>query len=184
MYVDDHLMDNETVITGLANADDVEVIIQLSSRVQTALTASGSLQEIGPLQHDIVSSAIASQRCFVLKGTNYIIGCAFIRPLQEDYFPPSPDFNIRSYPTPWLYLHSIMLDPEVQGKGFGVQLLNSVVQHIAPSGGTMFLDCWAGSTKLRDFYASAGCTFVAMLPEYDYEIAVFIRALRDEVHED
>ena len=175
-------MQPEDFTTRLAKAIDVGTIVDLSSRVQTALTASGSLQEIGPLAEVAVSNAIDEQRCLVVKNAcEQVLGCAFIRSIEEDYFPYSSDFNILSYPRPWLYLYSIMLSPEMQGRGIGLKLLGDVVQRVQPTEGTILLDCWAGNDKLRTFYARAGCKFVAVLPEHDYEIAVFVRILSKDV---
>ena len=171
-------MANEYTTTRLAELIKVDAIIDLATRVQAALTASGSLQELGSFTQNIVSNAINEQRCFVMEDTcGEILGCAFIRPIDEEYFAHSSEFDIKHYPKPWLYLHSIMLTPEVQGKGVGLKMFADIVHHLRPSGGTVLLDCWAGSDKLRSFYARAGCDFVATLPEHDYEIAVFVRVL-------
>ena len=67
----------------------------------------------------------------------------------------------------------------MQGKGIGLQLFTDIVKHCQPLGGTALLDCWAGNEKLRHFYLGAGCELVAVLPEHDYEIAVFVRKLEE-----
>ena len=164
---------------GLGLSTDVEAVIDLSLRVQEALTASGSVQEIGPLDRTTVLTAIEERRCCVLRdASSNILGCAFIKHINEEYFAPSDDFNIAAYSRPWWYLHWIMLEPKLQGSGVGVPFFEHIVKHIEPSGGTLLLDCWAGSRKLKGFYERAGCHYVATLPENDYEIAVFLRALR------
>ena len=73
-----------------------------------------------------------------------------------------------------------MLVPEAQGKRYGLKLFKNVAEMLAPGGGTVLLDCWAGNNKLRSFYARAGCQYVATVPEEDYEIAVFVRKLNNE----
>lgn len=162
-----------TTIPGLLT--DVDHIVELSARVQAALKASGSLQEIGPLQRETVATAAEEKRCFVLKDSAHtLVGCAFIKEIGRDWYHQNADFDIDAFPAPWLFLYSIMLETEIQGKGTGISFLRDVVRHIEPLGGTVFLDCWAGSDKLRNFYERAGCRCVAVMPENDYEIAVFV----------
>lgn len=154
---------------------DATQIVDLSSRVQAALTASGSLQEIGPLQRTTVSKAIEERRCWVLKDEHLsVFGCAFTKETGVDWYHQNDDFSIQSFKQPWLFLHSIMLDPELQGRGIGMLFFHDVVKEVETFGGTILLDCWAGSDKLRNFYERAGCRYVATIPENDYEIAVFV----------
>lgn len=170
----------------LAHLGDRDEVVELSQRVQDALTASSSLQHIGPLNSEDVSKAIIKRKCFVLEQrqadyiTTKLIGCALSRELEAGYFLTTSGFNIESFPSPWLYLHSIMLDPELQGNGIGIPFVSEIVKTIAclsPTEGTLFLDCWAGNEKLRRFYSNVGFNFAAVIPEEDYEIAVFFRPL-------
>lgn len=179
---------NEKYVTSLAQPSNVTAIINLSSRVQAALTASGSLQVIGPLNHDNVFEAINEERCFVFQTQHQIpshpdaiIGCAMVRYIAEDYFSPSKDFRLEMFQRPWKYVHSVMLDPHLQGRGIGRQFFQDVVGILEKAGGggggTVVLDCWAENEKLRLFYESCGCRYVATVPEEDWEIAVFVKAL-------
>ena len=81
---------------------DVSLIKELSSRVQSALKASGSLQVIGPLESAIVKSAINEQQCSVMKdNSNRPWWCAFIKRLGVDYFPSTAKINILNFQRPW-----------------------------------------------------------------------------------
>lgn len=71
-----------------------------------------------------------------------------------------------------------MLEPNHQGRGHGIWFLDTVVQLLEPNRGTIFLDCWEGNTKLRDFYSRAGFEHVGTVPEDDYQVAVFAKELR------
>ena len=176
-----------------AQLADVDRLVQLSQQVQDVLTAAGSLQEIGPFARESVKSAIVEHRCFVLNknGNDSIIGCAlYKRNVTKDNFPDGSGDKfdglvsavINSSPKPWLYLHSIMLEPSVQKQGLGVEFVNQIMTHISrqtESGGTVFLDCWAGSDKLRKFYERVGFTFVQVLhvSRGDFDVAVFARPI-------
>jgi GNAT superfamily N-acetyltransferase len=173
-------MPNQTISTRLAVESDIDRIISISTLVQDALTASGSLQVIGPLNRFTVSSAVEEEHCFVaIDGTNELVGCVMVRVIDENFFPSSSNFSVADYPKPWSYLHSMMLVPEAQGQGSGLKVFEDVMEMLAPGGGTALLDCWAGNDKLRSFYARAACQYVATLPEEDYEIAVFVRILNN-----
>ncbi|KAF2486246.1 acyl-CoA N-acyltransferase [Neohortaea acidophila] len=169
--------------TRLALPSDAETIVALSAQVQQHLTASGSLQDIGPLKLETVLTAAHEKRVYVHEDaqTRETIGCAFVRPIDEHYFPPSSgaDFDITTLARPWQYVHTVMLRPEVQGRGLGRQFFTDVVELLRPCGGTILLDCWAGNDKLREFYAKCGCRFVATLREEDYYIAVFVYELAE-----
>lgn len=179
-------LDNMHLTTRLGRPLDQEHIIKLSQRVQDNLTTSGSLQHIGPLASEAVAKAIANQKCFVLEHhppgsieTN-LVGCALSRDLEAGYFLSRPGFNMGDFTSPWVYLHSIMLEPEHQGRNIGTPFVSEVVEMIASTcltERTLFLDCWAGNNKLRKFYSKIGFNFAAVIPEEDYEIAVFFRAL-------
>ena len=175
-------MGKQAVSSRAAKPADIDDIVSVSIRVQEALTASGSLQRIGPLARSTVSYAVEEGRIYVaIDEPGRVIGCVMFRPIDEDYFAPSPDFNITDYPKPWWYLHSMMLLPEYQGSGHGLKLFEGVREILALHGGSGFLDCWAGNEKLRKFYAGTGCRYVATLPEEDYEIAVFVLPLRSSI---
>jgi hypothetical protein len=38
---------------------------------------------------------------------------------------------------------------------------------------TLYLDCWAGNEKLKEFYFNNGFEYVGDFPEEDYFISVF-----------
>lgn len=170
-----------------AQPDDKDAIIQISQRVQDSLTANGSLQHIGPLDPESTFKAIAGQQCYVLESEQSedleksVIGCALMRHLEPGYFAFTSSFSMESFARPWLYLHSIMLEPNQQGRGIGVSFVSEVVEQMAleqrSNEGTIFLDCWAGNEKLGKFYTGVGFQFAAVVPEEDYEIAVFHRPL-------
>jgi GNAT superfamily N-acetyltransferase len=169
--------------TRLANENEKEKIIDLSLRVQEALSASGSLQQIGPLEHEVVATAIREGRCFVLaQPTSGMAGCVFLRHIEDNFYPGS-EFDISSLPQPRLFLHWMMLAPEIQCRGLGSDFFRNVIYKLKGQAACVLLDCWAGNEKLRDFYTRAGCELVATIPENDYEIAIFAHMLKPEIPE-
>lgn len=158
-----------------AGSQDIRAIHALALEVQRALTATGSPQVIAPLQD--VDKAIEQQGCFVLdQNCEEIVGCVIIRSLPGDYYLDS-DFNINGFPDPRMSLHSMMLAPKIQGHGIGRRFFREVMYQLKDRAKSVLLDCWAGNDKLRNFYFSAGCTFVGTAPENDYEVAIFVYEL-------
>jgi GNAT superfamily N-acetyltransferase len=158
-----------------ATLDDASWIVELSARVQAALTASGSLQIIGPLPLETVERSISSGHACVLETAERRIGSVLIDPAEH---LPDDKWKLHTLPTPLWYLHALMLEPQEQSKGAGLVFLEGIKRLMAPEGGTIVLDCWAGNAKLRDFYHRAGFTFHGVFPAKDYEIAVFFFVLR------
>lgn len=173
-----------------ARKSDAEQLILLANQVQSALTESGSLQQLRPLSQAEIEEASSRCHCFLIEelhGGKSILGCAFIKPLFDETIVSMELgaarglVTISQLPAPWLYLHSIMLRPESQGRGIGAHLICDFVgmleQQHGTNGGTVLLNCWAGNQKLRAFYVKAGFVFLAVVPKYDFEIAVFYKQL-------
>ena len=167
------------------HAHPVDLIIALSGRVQDALIASGSLQEIGPWHRSVVAAAVAEHSCFVAIDSNHVrvTGCAFVKSISKECFltpEPGGQSIMLGFPQPWLYLHGVMLESEVQGRGIELLFVEEVlgfVREMETAGGTLFLDCWHGNKKLRAIHEKAGLSFVAVVPENDYSIAVYSRPI-------
>jgi RimJ/RimL family protein N-acetyltransferase len=70
-----------------------------------------------------------------------------------------------------------MIEPDHQRKGFGLVFIAGLLRLLNDQRGTLVLDCWAGSTKLRKFYESAGFLHQGDFPKDGYEIAVFLQEL-------
>lgn len=68
------------------------------------------------------------------------------------------------------YLFELAVEPAYQGQGIGQKLLEEAKLRTA---GTLYLDCWAGNEKLRDYYTGAGWKEAGVYPVNDYEICVF-----------
>lgn len=162
----------EQVQVRRARLDEADWIVGLSARVQAALTASGSLQQIGPLPLGDVERAVCAGYAYLLEVAGRRVGSVLVDPLERDgeYVGQT---GLRELPAPLWYLHALMLEPREQGKRYGLPFLEGVKRLVLANKGAILLDCWAGNTKLRDFYQRAGFTFHGLYPEDTYEIAVF-----------
>lgn len=161
-----------------AMPDDALWIVDLSARVQAALTASGSLQQIGPLPLESVRVAINAGNAYIMEVAQRPVGSVLVDPLADDD-PSVRKWKVQKFPGPFWYLHAFMLAPQEQGKRLGLDFLAGVRRLVTPTSGTIFLDCWAGNEKLRDFYQRAGFTFHDVFAEQDYKVAVFFASVEE-----
>jgi len=155
-----------------ATLDEAGWIIDLSARVQTALSAVGSLQVIGPLPMDRVQSAAEAGYAYLLEVDGRRVGSVLVEPLPDNS-PFLDAWQLRALPAPLWFLSKLMLEPGEQSKGFGLDFLAGVKELVTPTAGTILLDCWAGSDGLRDFYRRADFTLHGVFPFKDFEVAVF-----------
>jgi len=157
-----------------AALDDAGWIVALSTRVQSALTASGSLQKIGPLPLESTKHSILTGHAYLLEAGATGLGSVLVDPLDR---VQEEGWHLPAAQGPWWYLHSFMLEPEAQGKGLGLVFLDEVKHQMALFSGAIVLDCWAGNAKLRDFYQRAGFTSHGVFGVEDYEVMVFVCSL-------
>jgi len=68
------------------------------------------------------------------------------------------------------YLYHIAILPEYQGQGIGAQITAFAKRLAKPA---IYLDCWAGNEKLKDFYGKMGFEYLGDHPEKDYYISIF-----------
>ena len=68
------------------------------------------------------------------------------------------------------YLSMLCLHPDYQGKGFGKILLQSAIENSTKN---IYLDCWAGNSKLKMFYENNGFKYIKDTKENDYFISIF-----------
>jgi GNAT superfamily N-acetyltransferase len=155
-----------------ATSNDANWIVDLSTRVQDALTAAGSLQQIGPLPLESVETTIRNGKAYVFEMAKRRLGSVLVDPIDTNFLYYA-QWGLQTFLEPLWYLHVFMLDPEEQGKKLGLTFLDGLKRLVVPHSGTIVLDCWAGNEKLRDFYQRAGFTLHSSFPEKDYEVAVF-----------
>jgi len=156
-----------------AEQDDIAYIVDLSRRVQEKLTASGSLQQIGPIPREIVDAQVNAGTAHILEEDSRRLGSVFVEPMTVEILGhwKFADPMLK----PW-FLHKLMLDPGEQGRGLGAHFLEGIKAYVASQqpGGTIVLDCWAGNDKLRDFYTRAGFKLHGVFPANGFEVAVFV----------
>lgn len=172
--------------TRRATPSDTQWILETAARVQAALTASGSLQELAKPSLDEVHTSIQSEYVFILQDVmnNTSLGAVTTSLFCPEAGRGSLDWGIGSSEKNW-YLHSLILEPAYQGQGMGVLFLKEALSLLrAKEGaGRVVLDCWAGNGKLRSFYERVGFVLHGEFSEEDYRIAVFVLKLDSETRQ-
>lgn len=106
-----------------AESRDLHAIVELSRRVQETLTASGSLQQIGPLAPPAVRAQIDARTAHVLEVDGEVAGSVFVepasRPVTAGLALLLAGYALNTSPVPLWYLHKLMIEPERQGAGLG-----------------------------------------------------------------
>ena len=166
---------------------DADYVLFLATRVQAALTASGSLQELTPSILDTILASIHHEELLIFTYTDgnfsaqsAAIGSVTVSPFSPSSGHGSSSWGIEEVRGKTWYLHSLMLEPTLQGNGLGKNFLEEALRSLGQrhGAGPLVLDCWAGNQKLRRFYEEAGFRLVRIYPEEGYEIAVYEIQLR------
>ncbi|KFY09601.1 hypothetical protein V491_08082 [Pseudogymnoascus sp. VKM F-3775] len=176
-------MSSSSYYTRRSIPSDAHWILETTARVQAALTASGSLQELANSSLDKVHTSIQNEYVFIFQDVvnNKLLGAVTISLFCPEAGYGSSDWGIRSSGKKW-YLHSLLLEPAYQGQGLGVLFLKEALSlfRAGEGVGVVVLDCWAGNGKLRSFYERVGFVLHGEFPEEDYYITVFALKLDRE----
>ncbi|KAH7419430.1 acyl-CoA N-acyltransferase [Cadophora sp. MPI-SDFR-AT-0126] len=176
--------DNQPTIYHIrpATLSDTEYILSLATRVQAALTASGSLQELTPSTLDTIRVSIHNEEILIFTSIKATLpahltptGSVTISPFSPSSGHGSGSWEVDEACGKTWFLHSLMLEPSLQGNGVGKTFLKEALKTLEQrhGAGTLVLDCWAGNEKLREFYEEVGFDLVGLFPEEEYEIAVY-----------
>ncbi|MBT2642486.1 GNAT family N-acetyltransferase [Bacillus sp. ISL-41] len=143
-----------------AKQEDVKEILSILNATSLALIEKGINQWSYPWHEN----TIVGQLGFFYIGTlaGKVIATFGIKDLNDWHVGKSGK-----------YLYQIAIHPKYQGKGYGSVITSWACQYARELGEELYLDCWAGNTKLKDFYSENGFEFVGDFPEEDYYISVF-----------
>ncbi|MBT2636880.1 GNAT family N-acetyltransferase [Bacillus sp. ISL-39] len=143
-----------------AKPEDVKEILSILNSVSLALLDKGINQWSYPWNEE----KLVDQLGFLYVGTvgGNVIATFGMKVLNDWHVGKSGK-----------YLYQIAIQPEYQGKGYGSVITCWAGEYARRLGEELYLDCWAGSAKLKDFYSENGFEFVGDFPEEEYDISVF-----------
>jgi ribosomal protein S18 acetylase RimI-like enzyme len=143
---------------------DLDRIVSVLDEATLKLLKNEIPQWNYPWYREDIEKDLKSQ--YVVREEGSIIAVFSIKPL-DNYF----DKGIQSKED--CYLHRIAALPEYQGKGIGEKILRFVQKFSIKQEKNIYLDCYQGNKKLRQFYEKAGFYYQGDYPEEDYMVSVF-----------
>lgn len=148
-----------------ATMNDFAQIVTILNDVTLDLHKKGINQWAYPWESETIKEDVINNHSFVLEADGKIIGIFFIcdiDTLSELVTVPASK-----------YLYRIAILPEYQGTGMGRRITDFARSYAKEMDKPLFLDCWAGNVKLKQFYSDQGFAYVGDFPEEDYFISVF-----------
>lgn len=149
----------------LAKIEDLLQIQAVLNETTLHLLRKGINQWTYPWSVDVIEIDLKKDYLYVLLNNHQIIGTfsiSNINRLSELQIEPESK-----------YLSKIAILPEFQGRRFGSFITNYAKSYVQDSNKSLYLDCWAGNEKLKDFYKSNGFIYIGDFPEKGYFISVF-----------
>ena len=141
-------------------------IVEILNTVTLSLQQKNINQWTYPCDSKKLEMDIKNKNTYVLESENIIIGTFSLKNLVSNSWVLSVRQND-------LYLYGIAILPEYQGKNIGRVIIDYSCKISRDTKKTLYLDCWAGNEKLKNFYIKAGLDYCGDFPEEDYMISVY-----------
>ncbi|WP_432662843.1 GNAT family N-acetyltransferase [Wukongibacter baidiensis] len=149
----------------LANIDDKDEVVELLNKVALHLERKGIKQWSYPWDSEEIAEEISKGFIYILIVNSFIVGTFSIKDTNYVNVPLIEAENN--------YLYRVAVLPEYFRRNLGIKMVNYAMELSREKSKYLYLDCWAGNNKLREFYASAGLELVGDVPEEDYMVSVF-----------
>ena len=141
-------------------------IVEILNTVTLRLQQKNINQWTYPCDSEKLGLGIKNKNTYVLESENIIIGTFSLKNLVSNSWVLSVRQND-------LYLIGIAILPEYQGKNIGRIIIDYSCKISRDTKKTLYLDCWAGNEKLKNFYIKAGLDYCGDFAEEDYKISVY-----------
>lgn len=149
----------------LAEINNLDNIVELLNKVTLHLHEKGINQWVYPWNRREIEGDIEKGYTYVLVIDNLVAATFSLKDIENiEALLVEPNSK---------YLYRIAILPEYQGKKLGVEIVNFACDYLRNLRRVLYLDCFAGNKKLRDFYSKSGFNFMGDFPEEDYMISVF-----------
>jgi RimJ/RimL family protein N-acetyltransferase len=149
----------------LAKLNDFQQVLYVLNKTTLGLHKKGIKQWDYPWDENIVVSEIKNNHTYVLLFDSEIIGTFCIKEIDS-----LSDLVIDSKSK---YLYQIAILPKYQGNNIGSVITEFACSFANKVNKTIYLDCWAGNEKLKDYYLKNGFEYQGDFAEEDYFISIF-----------
>ncbi len=159
-------MDDSMVQIRQAETQDSGLIVDILNRATNKLLEKGVRQWSWPWQLETINQAIKAREQVLGIENGEIVAVFKLSDRSEN--PAVEEARPGN-----LYLSQFAVDTLRQNQGVGKRVMQHVLSMAAKQNKTLYLDCWAGNTKLKTFYHACGMQSLGDFPENDYFITVF-----------
>jgi GNAT superfamily N-acetyltransferase len=149
----------------LAQIRDLQRVLFILNKTTLDLQQKGIFQWDYPCDKQKIINQIENNCSYVLLEDDKVIGTFCISSIDH--------INELSVEAGSKYLSQIAILPEFQGRNFGKMIVDFSYAFAKELKKSLYLDCWAGNKKLKEFYSRNGLTYLGDFAEEDYFISVF-----------
>ena len=149
----------------LSKSEDLKRMLYILNEVTLHLIEKGIRQWDYPWDEEKVADQIKNNYSYILLINDEIIGVFCMNEIDS-----INDFSVDAKS---IYLSQIAVLQEFQGGNLGSAIINFACCFVNRLNKTLYLDCWAGNEKLKDFYTRNGMEYKGDYPEGDYFISIF-----------
>lgn len=150
----------------LATIEETHKVMKILNEVTKDLLDKNINQWEYPWNEEVVKEDIVKSKVFFAIYEEIEIATFSIRTLNEEN-------NSFYRELKGGYLYRIAILPRVQGIGIGSSILESIEKDERFNKEDLYLDCWDGNKKLKEFYLKSGFIYIGDYPEDDYKISIY-----------
>jgi GNAT superfamily N-acetyltransferase len=149
----------------IAKIKDLPRLLYILNEVTLNLQQKGIHQWDYPWDNNKIINQIKNNFLYVLLVEEEIIGTFCICDIDN--------INEFSLVEKGKYLSQIAILPEFQGKNIGSAITKFACSYAKGLDKTLYLDCWAGNKKLKQFYSRNGLEYIGDFSEENYFVSIF-----------
>lgn len=149
----------------LATSNDLQQVVNVLNKATLDLLKKAIYQWDYPWNVNKIINEIKNNYSYVLLLDEEIVGTFCIKDID---CLSKLTFNSKN-----IYLYQIAIIPEYQGNNYGSEITDFARSLANERNETIYLDCWAGNEKLKNFYLNNGFEYQGDFPEADYFISIF-----------
>jgi ribosomal protein S18 acetylase RimI-like enzyme len=153
------------MIIKLAGVSDSVHIVEVLNKVTIDLQNKNINQWSYPWDSEYISHEISEGNSYKLMHNENLIGTFFIETIDK--------IGEHTIEPENLYLSKIAIIPEFQGRKIGSKITDFACTRAQKLNKLLYLDCWAGNIKLKEFYTKNGFQYIGDFFEEDYLISIF-----------
>lgn len=164
MYIGGDILKN--IVIQRATNPDINKIVKILNDVTVDLLSKDINQWEYPWEENVIKKDIEDDKVYMVLVEGHPVGTFSV----EDMVNQENEFMRNLHGK---YLYRVAVLPRIQGLGYGKQILEDIKEKCGFTNYTVYLDCWTGNEKLKNFYSKAGLNYVGDFPDKDYCVSVY-----------